>query len=299
MPTSLSLFFGKCNHSSHAEIAMKLSAHHKNPAPDNVSGFADALERATAKGEIHWGLTFAAGALVAAYEMRGGCSSRDQENPHIIIHAIASVMLAPAQVVEGILWRKSQFTPKLVGNESIQPGAFIDFVEMGQCLTGEQDASSSRAFHCRPIDVVQQSFNEVAGWGEIFQPLLILNADGRAAEFVSESYGGDIHFALLQGLVAGEFGGLVTSPGKLHAFPQKPVEDVLRLGIADLPHRGVERGLTKAFLEEAGKMQQFVGHDGVEHTHAAFIEDAEDGFALPKLAREAAAQSFVAGWQFH
>ena len=45
-------------------------------------------------------------------------------------------------------------------------------------------------------------------------------------------------------------------------------------------------------------MQEVVGDDGVKHAHAAFIEDAEDGFLRAEAAAEVAAEALVLGGEF-
>ena len=150
-------------------------------------------------------------------------------------------MLAPAQIVERVFRRKTQLAPEAIGDEAIQPGAFIHFVEMRHGLAREQNAPGSRALHRRAIDVVEQAFGEIAGGGEVFKPLLILNANGRAAEFIGQADRGDVHLALLQKLVLGQFGGFLSAQLEFHPALAQPVIDRARLRIAHLPHRRVER----------------------------------------------------------
>ena len=75
-------------------------------------------------------------------------------------------------------------------------------------------------------------FGQVAGRGEVLQALLVLDADGGAAEFVGEADGGDIHLALLQGLGFGQLGFLVLAPAEGHALLEQPVEDGARFGVS-------------------------------------------------------------------
>ena len=69
---------------------------------------------------------------------------------------------------------------------------------MGQGFACEQDAAGLDTLHRRPVHVVQHAFDEIAGGREILEALLVLNADGGAAEFIREAHGGDVHFALLR-----------------------------------------------------------------------------------------------------
>src|SRR6266550_2972069 len=74
-----------------------------------------------------------------------------------------------------------------------------------------------------------------------------------------------------------------------------PVQHVLRFDAGDLLHRGVERRLTEPLLENARGIEKFVGDDGVEHAHAAFVEHTHNGLALLELAPDASAQFLIGG----
>jgi len=227
---------------------------------------------------------------------RGGGGRRgaaDEQHPDIV----AAVLLTPAQVVQGVLRGEAKLAPQAVGDEAVEAGAFVHLVEMRQRLALEEHAPAVGAAHGRAVRVVERALHEVAGGCEILQPLLVLDADGVAAELVGQTQGGDVHFALLQHLRLGELGCLVTAKGKAQAFFQIPRIDGGGVLIAHLAHGGVEGGLAEALLEAAGGVQQVVGHDGVEHAHAALVEDAEDGFARAEPAGEVAPETLVAGWQ--
>ena len=43
------------------------------------------------------------------------------------------------------------------------------------------------------------------------------------------------------------------------------------------------RRLTEPFFEDPGRIHQMVGHDGVEHSHATFVEHTEDCLLAPQL----------------
>ena len=96
---------------------------------------------AAAQAEIHGRLAFAGGAAIAADQMRGRHGAGDQEHPDVIVHAVAPVMLAPAEIVQGVLRRKAQLAPQAVGHQAIQAGAFIHFVEVRHRFAGEQHAA--------------------------------------------------------------------------------------------------------------------------------------------------------------
>ena len=77
-------------------------------------------------------------------------------------------MLSPAQIVECVLRRKSERSPKPIRDQAVQTGALIHFIEMRHRLPGKQDATGLRMFHRRTIHVVQHSFDQVAGGREVF-----------------------------------------------------------------------------------------------------------------------------------
>ena len=51
--------------------------------------------------------------------------------------------------------------------------------------------------------------------------------------------------------------------------------------------------MADTLLEHSSRVEQFVGNNRVKHSHAAFVEHAQDGLALPELAREPPAACFV------
>src|SRR5262245_41627718 len=118
-------------------------------------------------------------------------------------------MLSPTQLMQSVFSSKTERLPESIGDGSVRSGAFIDFVEMRQGFAGKQDPSGLRVFYRRTINIVQQAFCEVAGGGEIFQTLLVLNTYCRTAEFVGQAHSGNIHFALLQDLALGQLGRFV------------------------------------------------------------------------------------------
>ena len=71
-------------------------------------------------------------AFVAADEMRRRRGAGDEEHPDVVIRALVLVVPAPAQIVQRVFRRKAEFAPELVGDEAIEAGAFVDFVEVRQ-----------------------------------------------------------------------------------------------------------------------------------------------------------------------
>jgi hypothetical protein len=125
-----------------------------------------------------------------------------------------------------------------------------------------------------------------------------LNPDGVAAKVVGDADGGDVHPALLKNLIECQFAGGILAEAKFHAFGDEPVVDALSFGLAHSAHLGHQRGLAEALLEDAGWVEQFVVDDRVVHPHAAFVEDAHDGFAMLQFSSEAGAEFRGFGGQF-
>ena len=60
-----------------------------------------------------------------------------------------------------------------------------------------------------------------------------------------------------------------------------PAAHRARFVVGDLRRFVIQGRLAEPLLEHAGRVQQVVGNDGVEHAHATFVEHAHDGlFAL-------------------
>ena len=64
--------------------------------------------------------------------MCGRRGAGNQEDPNVIVDAVAAVRLAPAEIVQGIFGRETKLAPEFVGEESVKTGAFVHFVEMRQ-----------------------------------------------------------------------------------------------------------------------------------------------------------------------
>ena len=74
----------------------------------------------------------------------------------------------------------TEFAPELVGDHAVEPGAFVDLVEVRQRLAREKFLAGVFVVDRRPLDVVEQAFDEIGRGREVLEPLLILDADGRA-----------------------------------------------------------------------------------------------------------------------
>src|SRR5882724_8024477 len=175
------------HHLRDTQITMQPSVHDENAAPDDVAGFGNSFHRSSNKPKVHRRLPLTGSAAIAADKMCGWSSARDQEDPNVIIDAIAAEMLAPTKIVQGVLRGEAQLAPEPIRYESIQTGTFIDFVEMRKSLARKQDPGGLRSLDRRAVHVIEQALDKVAGGREVLKPLLILNANGRAAELVREA----------------------------------------------------------------------------------------------------------------
>ena len=73
---------------------------------------------------------------------------------------------------------------------------------------------------------------------------------------------------------------------KLHARLLDPAEDLLRLGVGHLRGLVIERTLAEPLLEDAGGVEEVVGNDGIEHSHAALVEDTHQRLAVAEVGRD-------------
>ena len=178
-----------------------------------------------------------------------------------------------------------------VGDPGIEPRALVDFVEVHERLAFVEHALAVAAADRRPIGVVERAFDQVARRQQVLEALLILNADQVAAEVVGDSHRGDVHFALLENLLVGEIGLVLRAGVELHAAVFDPLADGAGFVVADLRRFVVQRRLAEPLLEHAGRMQQVVGNDRVEHAHAAFVEDAHDRLVALRASRRASCPS--------
>ncbi len=119
--------------------------------------------------------------------------------------------------------------PAAVGDHHIHTGALVHFVEVRKRAAGIQLVVRSLGEDRRTISVVQHAFGEVGGGRHVFESLLVLDADGVAAEFVRDAHGGDVHLALVEHLIEREFGGSVFAEIEFDAFGDQPLVDGIAL----------------------------------------------------------------------
>ena len=110
-----------------------------------------------------------------------------------------------------------------IGEQRVEAGAFVHFVEVRRGPGRRRDRPSVRAVDRRAVDVVQQPLGEVGGGREVLQALLILDADRVAAEFVGDSRRGDVHLALVEDLFQSELGLRILAKVERHAFLDEPI----------------------------------------------------------------------------
>ena len=138
--------------------------------------------------------------------MRRRRAAADEKDPDVITDGAAAVDVAPAQIVQRVFHRLAHRLMNAIGHQSVQPGAFIHFVEMRQRLAFVQHAAAVAAVDRRAIGIVQRSLDQVGCRQQILQSLLVLDADRVAAEIVGDPQGRDVHLALLVDLVVGQIG---------------------------------------------------------------------------------------------
>ena len=171
--------FGQADGLGQADVHFQAADFDEDPAPDDVAGFADAGAGAAAEAEIHRRLTIAVRAGPFADEMFGRSAAADFEDPDVIVDfgilAIdvftgTGVMATPAKIVQGVFRVESQLPPQFVGDQAVEAGAFVDFIEMRHGLAGKKFTLVHRRLHRRAIDIVESSFDQIAGGGRSFKP---------------------------------------------------------------------------------------------------------------------------------
>ena len=172
----------------------------------------------------------------------------------------------------------------------IDADALVHFIKVRQRPAGIKLAAIA-AVGGRTLDIVEQALGEIGGGSQILKPLLVLNADGVAAELIGDAQHGDVHAALVENLRVGQVGGFIRSRVETHAARVEPFANLLRFCVADLAHGRIERGLAEALLVDAGWVHQRIFDDGVGHAHAALIEDAQQRLLAAQFIGQRHAQS--------
>ena len=141
---------------------------------------------------------------VAAGDVRGGNGAGDLEDPDEVVF----ILLAPADVVEGGGGVEVHGGPDAIGEDEVEAAALVHFIEVRQRAAGVEFLARG-VEGWRTVYIVEQAFDQVGRGDEVLEALLVLDADGVAAELVGDAQGGDVHLALLEDLRVGEVGLLV------------------------------------------------------------------------------------------
>ncbi len=181
--------------------------------------------------------------------------------------------LVKAGVPFSSLWSRD-FDDDFFRNERIHAGALIDFIEVHERTVWVKLGACSLGEDRWAFRVVQQAFHPVRRRRHVLEALLVLNADRITTEVRGDANCGDIHPALIDHVVARQFGCRIDAEVEVHALVEQPLQDGLRLVSGHVTHLRDQCGLAEAFLVNTAWVEEFVVDDGVVHAHAAFVEDA-------------------------
>ena len=109
---------------------------------------------------------------------------------------------------------------------------------MGEGVAFKEFLAGLSVENRRALTIVKQTLDQVRGRGEILKPLLVLNSDGRTAEFIRQTHRGNIHLQLLQCLPSGQFSFFVLPPSKGETLTKKPAQGNRGFGRLHREHRG-------------------------------------------------------------
>ena len=222
LPAAVGFALWKFYDATATNIHVQFVILNKDAAPDDFAGFAHAFAGAAAEWKIHAGLALGRGAFVAVDIVCRRRAARDEEDPYVVVNAIFPIVFTPAQVVQGVFGWLPQSSPDAVGEQAVEARAFIDFVEMRECFAFVEDLTVGARFDRRAICVVENAFDQIRCRAQVFEALLILNANGGATKIIGNAYGGNVHFALHSDLVVGEFVGGVCAGDKGEALALEP-----------------------------------------------------------------------------
>jgi hypothetical protein len=188
--------------------------------------------------------------------------------------------------VQGGFFRLACGLLHAIRDERVEPGSFVDFIKMHHGLAFEENPLAVTAADWRPVRIVERAFDKIARGQQVFQTLLVLNADCATAEVVGQPHGGDVHFALRKYLLVREIGLVVGAGVESHPALFHPLAHRGCFGIAHLRRFVIQCRLTQPFLENSGAVQQVVRQNRVEHAHATFVEHAHNRLIAHQLARK-------------
>ena len=160
-------------------------------------------------------------------------AARDQEYPHVLRRRAAAIKVTPAEVVQGVRGRLAKRAVHPRGEEAVDAGALVDFVEVHDRLTLPDDAAVS-ASNRWSVGGIQGALHEVARREQVLQPLLILDPDCLGPELVRQSHRRKVRAALPEHLRLRELRRLVLAEVEAEPLRPVPVEDFTGLGLGYL-----------------------------------------------------------------
>ena len=113
-----------------AQIHRERSVIHEDAAPHDFAGLADAFERAAPETKIHGRLALTHRAFVAVDEVLRRRGAGNFEHPDELALSVGLVFLAVAHVVQGGFRVEAELPPDAIGDQRIETGAFVHFIEM-------------------------------------------------------------------------------------------------------------------------------------------------------------------------
>ena len=131
-PSAIGFFFRQLHHGAEAHVDVQCIAFDKHAAPDDLSGLANAFQRAAAERKIHGRLTFAGCARISADKMIRWRGSGNLQHPNEIVDAVALKLLSPTHVVQRGRRIEAQRSPAAICHQGIRSGAFVHFIEVRQ-----------------------------------------------------------------------------------------------------------------------------------------------------------------------
>ena len=124
--------------------------------------------------------------------------------------------------MQGGLGRLAKRAVDAVGEQRVEPGAFVHFVEVHDRLAVANRLAVD-GHDRRTVVVVEHALDEVGGRHQVLQALLVLDADRFAAELIGDARGGDIHPALAEHLIERQLGLGVLAEVEGHALLDQPI----------------------------------------------------------------------------
>jgi hypothetical protein len=160
-PAAFGFIRGKAHDGAETEVNLKCTGLYEHAAPDDLARLANAFERTSAEGEIHGRLALTMSAGVTSDEVVGGRGAGDLEEPDELVEGVSTVVLAPSNIVEGGRWIVAKSTPDKIGDESVDSGTFVDFIEVGKWDARVEFGGSPFGKDGWALGVVEETFNEV------------------------------------------------------------------------------------------------------------------------------------------